>query len=110
MNITSFANFTNRAIPAFVLCLALAGCSVVKTRFVDADQTTYEATLILAPFSKLDDRSAMMAYKWDTKGDNGKGQINVGESTKGLDQTAQTDVVQAAIAAAVAAALKGVKP
>ena len=80
---------------------ATCSCSYVSSSFVDTDGTNYSTTLWLAPFSKLDGKTASMAYKWSGE----SGDIKVGEGIQGLDQTRQVEVMQAAIAAAITAAL-----
>ena len=84
-------------------CLALAGCSTFSNKFIDADGTSYESHLMVAPFSTLQGGDAQMRYKW-TQTD---GNIGVGASVASIDQTGQIEVVRMAIEAAVQAAIAG---
>jgi hypothetical protein len=82
-----------------VLALCLSSCSIVRTQFIDVDGTSFEQTLLLAPFSSLDAQDAAMMYQWTPE----SGEISVGSQTSGLDQTPQIEAMRAAVGAALAA-------
>jgi hypothetical protein len=86
--------------------LALAGCSTFSNKFVDADGTSYESHLMVAPFSTLEGGDAQMRYKWNQT----DGNIGVGASVSSIDQTGQIDVMKALIEAAIAAGTKAAVP
>lgn len=77
------------------LLLTLSACSIAKTEFTDADGTHFSTTMLLAPFSKLEGKDGQMRYTWTPE----NGNVAVGESTKGLDQTGQVDALNKALEA-----------
>ncbi len=107
---------------AALVALSLSGCtltlggdswfkattfqSTTSTQFGEGD-TSFTRAISVAPFSIMGKEEAAMGYKWkvDPDGNWLFGDVTVGSSAEGIDQTGQIEGMAALIAAGVAAGM-----
>lgn len=84
------------------------GCAYVHQEFMDADGTQYSYRGWVPPFGAVAKNAGNMGYKWNAS----DGDIKMGLSSEGVDNTAQADALRAMLetvnAALALAASRGV--
>ena len=94
------------AITVWVFSTLLTSCTWQRTSFIDSDGTKYDSTIMVGPFNKLDAGQAAFAYAWNIK--TGDAKVTANQAGNNYDNTAQTALVEALIAAGMKLGAAGI--